>query len=359
MARAEEEERRMGSTVAEGKANRPSKLFFETEDGRRVMAGSWALDLVQVGRTFAAAEYDSPVTFALSIPTLEFAGPLLAAGFVAERVEQVVGEELVAVGNESQRARLFRELCGLPAQTPVLLRHKSGKSVNGVFERVERFGGENWAVIRFQERSAGGGSEYINERKADSVVFTVEQNEEATERKIGKAVNLRLGLAEAFVGSQFALRELVLRSGRECALIGVVKRLAGELGDVTLRAHNRIGSSATGVLQHIVRSVNLKRADEVYRTKLFSIQAKPEETARWTPRFAIFSGSPAYLQQAERFPAAHHIALLCPSERDFDAAVNALNQGFLARRDEMSRGDFAVPDGVAAMGFLRRPPRVR
>ena len=349
----------MESSVAKLKNNRPSKLIFETEDGRYVTAGSWALDLVRIGRTFAAAEYDSPATFALSMPTLEFAGPLLAAGFVAERVERVVGEEPEAVGNGSERARLFRELCGLPAQTPVLLRHKSGKSVHGVFERVERVGGENWAVIRFQKTSAGGGSEYINERKADDVVFTGRQTAKAAERAIGKAVNLRVGLAQAFVGSQFALRELVLRSERECALIGVVKRLAGELGDVTLRAHNRNGSTATGVLQHIVRSVNLKRAGELHRTRLFSVQANPEETARWTPRLAIFCGSPAYLRQAERFPGAHHVVLLCPSERDFDAAVNTLNQAFLARRDEMRRRDCAVPDGVAAMGFLRRPLRVQ
>ena len=346
----------MGSSVAALKKSRPSKLFFGT--GRGVKAGSWALDLVRLGRTFAAAQ-PSPVTFALSLPTLEFAGPLLAAGFVAERVERVVGDEPVSAMNGSERARLFHQLCALPAQTPVLLRRKSGKTVHGVFERVEQVGGENWAVIRIQKKLAGGGSEYINESKVDGVVFTAGREAEATERAIGKPVNLRLGLAEAFVASQFALRELVLRSGRDCALVGVVKRLSEELGAVELHAHNRKGPNASGVLQNIVRSVNLKRAGEVHRTKLFSVQAKSEEIARWTPRLAIFCGSSAYLRQAERFPAAHHVALLCPNERDFDAAVNVINQAFFARCDEMSLRDCTVSDGVAAMGFRRHVPQAR
>ena len=359
VARAPEKGTRIGSSGAELTEKGPTKLFFRRQDGRRVKAGSWALDLARLGRMFAAVKSDSPVTLALSLPALDFAGPLVAAGFVAERAERGVDDGPGADAGASQRAQLFRQLCALAAETPVMLRRSSGKVVRAVFERVERVGGEPWAVIRFQTTSKGRGSEYINEAQAERVVFATGLNAEAMEGAVGKPVNVRLGLAEAFIASQSALRELFLRSAHECALIGVVKRLSDELCGVGFQARRRNGSTINGVLQNIVRSADLARAHEVWRAKLFSVRAKPEETAQWTPRLAVFRGSSAYVRQAERFPAAHHVALLSPTERDFDAAVNALNQGFLNRRNEISHERWAAPEGAAAMGFERRSPQVR
>ncbi len=349
----------IGSSGTELKEKGPTRLVFRTQDGRRVKAGSWALDLARLGRTFAAVETVGPVTLALSLPALDFAGPLVAAGFVAERAERGVADEQGADAGESQRAQLFRQLCALAADTPVMLRRSTGKVVQAVFERVERVGGESWAVIRFQKTSKGRGSEYINEAQADRVVFASGLNAEAKKSVVGRAVNVRPGLATAFIASEAALRELFLRSARECALIGVVKRLSEELCGVGIQARNRNGWAVNGVLQNIVRSADLARAHEVWRVKLFSVQAKPEETAQWTPRLAVFRGSSAYVRQVERFPAAHHVALLSPTERDFDAAVNALNEAFLNRRNEIPHERWAAPEGAAAMGFERRPSQVR
>ena len=64
---------------------------------------------------------------------------------------------------------------------------------------------------------------------------------------------------------------------------------------------------------------------------LFAVKAKAKETAQWSPGLAIFCGSSAYLSQVARFPGAHHAALLSPTERNYESAVNALNERLFAQ----------------------------
>ena len=322
-------------------------------------ADSWALDLVCLGRMFAAATCESPLTFALSLPTLDFAAPLLAAGFVAERAQRVVEEGPGSNASVTENGQLFRRLCALPAATPVLLRMTSGKTVHAAFERVEHVGGEPWAVIRFERTTKGAGSDFINKAQAHRVIFVVGLKEEATEKEIGKVAKVRLDLAEAFVASDLALRELLLRSVPECALIGVVKKLSGELCLAKFRAHSRNGSSKTGALQNVVRAANLVGAHDVHQTRLFSLRAKSEQTRQWNPRLAVFCGSSAYLYQAAHFPSAHHAVLLSPTDYNFDAAVHALNEAYFRKSAEISSDEWTVPKGATAMGFRRYSPAAR
>ena len=337
----------------------PRELLFQTENGQNVSAGPWARCLVRIGRMFVDAESDSPLTFALSLPILDFAGPLIAAGFIAERALRRLGAGARSAVYAPERALLFRQLCALPIETPVILRLNSGKTVRAVFQGVEEAYGEPWAVIRFQKASKGAGREFINEAKAHRVIFVDGLNVEATEDLIGRIANVRLGLAEGFIADDFASRELIFRSASECALIGVVKTLTGELCETKLGAHNGDGSATIGTLQDIVRVVNFMRADEHFRTKLFAVKAEAKETTQWNPALAIFCGSSAYLNQATRFPAAHHVALLSPTERNFEAAVLALNEDFLRKLDNIPDRGWPVPEGSVAMGFQRRPAAAR
>ncbi len=339
--------------------DRPTELFFRTENGRDVEAGSWAHDLVRVGRMFASAESNSPLTLALSLPVLDFAGPLVAAGFIAERAQRQLDNSSSSDVYASERAQLFRQLCALPAGTPVLLRQNSGKTVHAAFQRVELLCGEPWAVVRFEKTSKGAGREFINEAKAHRVSFSAGLEAEAKEDVIGRTANVRLGLAEGFIAGDFAVRDLILRSVSECALIGVVKTLFDELCDVKFGACNQDGSTVFGTLQDIVRAGNLMRSNECSRSMLFAVKAKAKETAQWSPSLAIFCGSSAYLSQAVRFPEAHHTALLSPTERSYDSAVNALNEAFLRKLGELPEHNWAAPEGAVAMGFQRRPSAAR
>ena len=345
------------SGIAGSNSDFPNGLFFQTENGRDVNAGSWARDLVRVGRMFASTDSDSPLTLALSLPVLNFAGPLVAAGFIAERAQRLDNSSNSAV-YASERAQLFRQLCALPAATPVLLRLNSGKTVHAAFQRVDLVCGEQWAVIRFEKTSKGAGREFINEANAHRVSFSGGLGAEAKEDVIGRTANVRLGLAEGFIVGDFAVRDLILRSVSECALIGVVKTLSDELCETTFGACNRDGSKVCGTLQDIVRADNLMRSDEFCRSKLFAVKAKAEETAQWSPGLAVFCGSSAYLSQAVRFPDAHHVALISPTERNYDAAVNALNEAFLRKLGEIPGHSWATPEGAVAMGFQRRAEAV-
>lgn len=335
--------------------DRPAELFFQTEDERSVEIGSWAHDLVRIGRMFACADCDPPLTLALSLPILDFAGSFIAAGFIAQRVDRRLHSGAGATAHAPERAQLFRQLCGLPTETPLLFRLKSGKTVHAVFQGVESVAGEPWAVIRFQEETRGAGREFINEAKVYRVIFVPGLDADATDDVIGRSANIRLGLAESFVVDDFGLRELILRSAQECALVGIVKAVSGELCDARFHACHGEGSHASGTLQDIVRAANLMRVDEYSRSSLFSIRAGASETAQCRPGLAIFCGSSAYLNQAARFPAAHHAALLSPTEHNFDAAVAALNDAYLRKLGEISDDSWTVPEGVVAMGFRRHP----
>ena len=337
----------------------PRELLFQAENGQNVGAGPWARHLIHIGRMFAGVESNSPLTFAVSLPILDFAGPLIAAGFIAERAHRRLGAGARAAVYAPERALLFRQLCALPIETPVFLRLSSGKTVRAVFQGVEEAYEEPWAVIRFQKASKGAGREFINEAKAHRVIFVDGLNVEATEDLIGRIANVQLGLAEGFITDDFASRELIFRSAKECALIGVVKTLTRELCEAKLGARNGEGTATIGTLQDIVRAVNLMRADEHFRTKLFTVKAEAKETVQWNPALAIFRGSSAYLNQVARFPAAHHMALLSPTERNFKDAVIALNEAFLRKLGDIPDRGWAVPEGAMAMGFQRRQAAAR
>ena len=343
-----------GARIVGSNGDGPSELFFRTDDGREVAAGHWACDLVRIGRTFAGTERDSPLTFALSLPILDFAGPLMAAGFIAERAQRRRHGGAGSGTGAPALAQRFRQLRALPAETPVFLRLNSGETVHAVFLGVETISCEPWAVIRFQNASKGAGREFINEAKAHRVTIVASRNAEATEGVIGRTASARMGLAEGFFPDRFGFRELIFRSVPDCALIGVLKTLSFELCNAKFGAHNRNGSAGLGTLQDIVRAANFMRTDECSCTKLFSIKAATKETAEWSPALAIFCGSSAYLNHAARFPAAHHAALLSPTEPKFDAAVAALNEAYLRKFGEVPDHGWTVPEGVVAMGFQRR-----
>lgn len=332
----------------------PRELFFRTENGQDVDAGPWALHLVRIGRTFAEVESDSPLTFALSLPILEFAGPLIAAGFIAERANRRLNGGTASAIYAPERAHLFRQLCALPTEMPVFLRLNSGKTVHAVFQGVREAYGEPWAVIRHQKKTKGSGKDLIREASVHRVIFVSGLNAEATEDAIGRIANVRLGLAAGFVADDFAVRELIFRSPPECALIGVVKTLTGELCDAKIGTRSGDGSATIGMLQDIVRVANLMRADEPVRSKLFTVKAEARETARWHPALAIFRGSSAYLNQGARFSAAHHVVLLSPAEGNFESAVLALNEEFLRKAGDFPNRGWTVPEGAVAMGFKRR-----
>ena len=335
--------------------DRPSELFFQTQDGRSVEVGSWAHDLVHIGRMFACASYERPLTLALSLPILDFAGPFIAAGFIAQRLERRLHSGAGPAARAPERAQLFHQLCGLPTETPVLFRLKSGRTVHAVFQGVETFAGEPWAVIRFQNEAKGAGREFINEAKVHQVIFVVGLDGEATDEVIGKTANVRLGLAEGFLLDDFGLRELILRSAEECAIVGIIKTVSAEVCDAKFRACQVEGRHANGTLQDMVRAANFVRPDGFSRSSIFSIRAGASEVAQCRPGLAIFCGSSAYLNQAARFPAAHHAALLSPVEHNFDAAVASLNDAYLRKLEEIPHDSWTFPEGVVAMGFRRHP----
>lgn len=328
------------------------------ENGSKKKFGPWASDLVEAGQNFALVGRKLPTTLAISLPVLDYAGPLIAAGFVAKHTE---GRLYGKVGDDQDapdRTKLFAELCSLPSKTPVLLR-QSTKAVHAVFDRVETMHGEQWAVIRCQIESKGAGKEFINKKNVHRVIFSAAVDSHAPDNTIGKGVNSRFGLARAFIHDDMALADLILQSSSDCALVGILKTLSDELCHRVIFGSGADGAPVQGTFQDIVRASLFLGAEDAAHSKLMTTRAKGSDEALLASKLTIFCGASAYINQATKFQKSHHVVLLSRTERNFADAVAVLNEAFLHKHSEMPSKGWKLPQGLDAMGFLRRPVKSR
>jgi hypothetical protein len=314
----------------------------------------WAHDLIGIGRTFAAIVTTAPVTLAISLPVLDFAASLCAAGFVAERAKQQL-EGRAASLSDADRQRLFRQLCALKHGSPVHFRRSSSGMVRARFAGVTEYHGKQYGIIQFQDRAAGAGREFVGPSKVDRVFFAFDDassSTEAEEQALGKKIRLNIGLARAFVADPFILTQMLLRSGIDCAIIGVIRAISCELIEVTLSGAAEVGALCiVGRLQDVVRAGRFVNSGECAHSEIFAPRSKT--IAKCAPKLVIFRGAAAYVHQADTFQNAHHLALLSPIEQNFEEGVAALNDRFLNRSAKSFEFEFTLPRGALAMGFCR------
>jgi hypothetical protein len=328
------------------------------ECGLEKKFGPWANDLVDVGRKFSWISGEQPTTLAITLPLLDFATPLVAAGFVAEHTEGRLHGTVEDDPGASGRSKLFSELCSLPSEAQVLLR-QSERTVHAVFDRVETLHNENWAVIRFQTESKGSGREFINEKNVHKVIFSTAVDLDEVESTIGRGINTRFGLARVFIHDEMALANLILRSSSDCALVGILKTLSDELCGRAIIGNGADGSPVKGTFQDIVRASLFLGAGDAAHSKLVTTRAKASNKTLLAPKLTIFCGASAYINQAREFQKSHHVVLLSRTERNFADAVAVLNEAFLHKHSEMPSKGWNLPHGLEAMGFLRRPVNFR
>ena len=334
-------------------------LWFRADDGPTTKFGPWAVDLVRLGQALSAFDSTSPITLAISLPTRDLAGPLIAAGYIAARSGDRPRNETAGGDGDSGKSSLFGHLCTLSAGTPVRLRQQTGKVVQAVLDGRRMAHGKEWVVVRFQKASQGSGRELIGEGQVDRVLFDPEIDVSNVEQQVGKEIKLRLGLASAFLSDAAALHRHVLRQRADCAFVGTVNRVKEELLSIKLRARTYNGEVVDGTLQDVLRVSNLLPVTESSRGKIFPASGEQRILADYDPALAVFNTASAYVNRSPGVRAAHHAVVLTPTEPNYEMAVAALNDAFLSRLKELSGGDWAVPTGVPAMAFHRRPAESR
>jgi hypothetical protein len=328
------------------------------ECGLEKKFGPWANDLVDVGRKFSSIRRDQPTTLAITLPLLDFAAPLIAAGFVAEQTEGRLHGTVEDDPGASKRSKIFSDLCSLPSETPVLLRQPE-RTVHAVFDRVETLHNEDWAVIRFQTEAKGAGREFINRRNVHKVIFSTAVDSDADKNTIGIGVNTRFGLARAFIHDKMALAEFILRSSSDCVLVGILKTLTDELCGRVIIGSGLDGAPVQGTFQDIVRASLFLRAEDATHSKLMTTRAMALDEILLATKLTIFCGASAYINQVRKFQKSHHVVLLSQTERNFADAVAVLNEAFLHKHSELPSKGWKLPQGLEAMGFLRRPVKSR
>jgi hypothetical protein len=144
---SKEDIRENGANAKKVDSEYPAILSLQVENGQSDKLGPWALELVRLGRMFANSDPNLPITLALSLPILDFATSLIAAGFVAERAKRQF--ESAAGGNlgDSDRDSIFDQLCALPPGSSVQFRRSPTEMVLARFERMDEYEGQQYAVI--------------------------------------------------------------------------------------------------------------------------------------------------------------------------------------------------------------------
>lgn len=333
------------------------RLCIRSPHGTETRFGAWAFDMLRLGQSISEFDATPPITLALSLPAGAFAGPLIAAGYIVGR--SIGPSQSAGTGDDvdPEKVQLFRDLCALPQGTPVRLR-KGNKAVRSVFDGIKVDYGREWAIIRFQRESKGSGRELIDEAQVDRVLFARESRVSQVERQLGRETSVDLGLARAFLSDDAVLRRHFFRLSADCALIGRVNRLTGEILS-ELRAYAYGGKVIDGTLQDVLRVSRFLPAMESSRGKIFKENGEHRALKRYSPSLAVFCTASAYINVSPSVPAAHHAALLTPTERHFNDALDALNHGFLSKLKEISSDGWRVPNGVLAMAFRRRNPEKR
>src|SRR5262245_33374234 len=102
--------------IIDGSAGAPAILASE-----RTTLRAWAHALIGIGRGFANSTADRPMTLALSLPTLEYAAPLVAAGYVSARAERLYAEASTGRSGATLDETRFEQLCAMKPNSPIYL----------------------------------------------------------------------------------------------------------------------------------------------------------------------------------------------------------------------------------------------
>jgi hypothetical protein len=211
--------------------------------------------------------------------------------------------------------------------------------VRARFAGVTEYHGKQYGIIQFQDRAAGAGREFVGPSKVDRVFFAFDDassSTEAEEQALGKKIRLNIGLARAFVADPFILTQMLLRSGIDCAIIGVIRAISRELIEVTLSGAAEVGAPCiVGRLQDVVRAGRFVNSGECAHSEIFAPRSKT--IAKCAPKLVIFRGAAAYVHQADTFQNAHHLALLSPIEQNFEEGVTTLQIMLLERAKLIGR----------------------
>jgi hypothetical protein len=326
-------------------------LDYQDAEGQWVALPSWARFFLRLGALLARDGIThTRDTVAVALPTRAYAGAFIAAGVVASRARDMLGEDLtehIAV----LRAQLRRAATSNNGDVHVTVVSRSDalRYTVGWLQRISSLGGEEFLDIQV----AKSGLVRMPLRKADRVELASTQLTSLPRDIKVKTVRGRAGIMGDVLTADEAGR-FVGQARTECLVVGSRSRLSAEITATKLSFRARNERRTPGTLDDIVRLRQGRAGAMCNRTEIVSVDQPIRRSLAGQPRVVVFDGSTAFLKWQAVWTGIPWIIVLDRTEPRFSDATNEVERLYLARASDLSVKDLpTVPTGAELVAFAR------
>lgn len=287
-------------------------------DGKWKTLPLWGQLLFDLGYSLGSLNSsENCIVVGIALPTRAYAASLTAMGVVAGRLSLFI--------NSNDVLTRFQQLASLTIGTSLIYR-KPDKVVKGIFEGIEEDKGCSGIRLR-----AGSQCYILPPSLALQVEIPTKEFTSPPKRSDRRTSNEVSPFLSLFLGKEVA-KAVTLQSKIDCVMIGSLGRLKEEVNETQFAVKDSSGTFISGTFQDVIR-VRRFSSHEAYRSDIYHVHSNENVGSyQETPLVAIFDGATSFLKSREMWQNSHHIALFDQTETEFDAGVQAFNEGFTKNR---------------------------
>lgn len=322
----------------------PFKLYFQ-DSGEWHSLPEWAEYFITIGNILVATpQSESRIVTAMVVPTRAFGAAFVSLGMILSDSDS---------RDRASKAAHFERLFDLPPGSSVIYRPKPGKTLKGVLQEPEEYGGKLWVRVQVESKEGNGTTYFVDESKALEVQ-PASHSGKLPKKQTGENARFANAFVDKLLGDADPV-QLGLRSKLVCALVGRKTTLEHEIRRTPLAVHVNGKHHADGVLQDLLRVKPFVTETQSHRSALVPVGAKPQsgEILKDVEIGIVFDGAHGFLKWGEMRHNQHQVIILDRTEAYFDDAVSAINVRFSQNRvdSEIVLPECEAPPGVEVLTF--------
>lgn len=284
---------------------------------------------------------DSRIVIGIASPTRAFAAILLSVGSLLEK----------SINNVASSDKYFDRILSLEPGTPVQYRTDNHRRLRGHIDGFKEINGK-WQIII---RTAEGTQSYLPlEKYAARITVSESDVTVPKHQQKGRRIESPSDFLISCLGKE-ASNSHVLESSFDVLLIGKETVLRHEATEVPFwtQKTSSIGQFHEGYLQEILRVQSFSGANHSYKSKCVSLSTEDTTSniGDRIPPLVIFDGALAFLKHQHFWKKSHLVAIFDRTERQFDDAIQLLNQNHAHRISDEDNFSISIPNSVEMMLF--------
>lgn len=313
--------------------------FYYVQNDNVECLPAWAYFFLGLGYELSGLPNDTwRIVASLALPTRAFASSFTATGFVLGKVEDKSPVD-------SMQAQF---ILSLKPGTSVYIRTDKNKKLRGIVKKFVEFNNKQYISIRTTNMEVRSFS--IDEYASRITIAEREVNLPKYQQS-GYSIEIPSHFLQNCLSDELALKH-ILNSSFDVLLVGRKKVIESEVNKFCFSC-KKGNKFATGCMQEILRVRQFSGANKSYRSQCIpsSSIASKSEIGEQVPSVVIFDGAVAYIKLGHKWRSSHQIVLLDRTERQFDEAVELLNQNYSYRLEDVSNLPIHIPNGVEMMVY--------